>query len=146
MRNGIASATDELLGGSDDPLDRRQRGVLQVLGVGDRHFGGADPPDGGVELPERALHDPGGDLAADAAGPPPFVHHDGAVGPGDGLQDGLVVERSQHAQVDHLGVDAAGGEVVGGLQALGQRTAVGEQAQVASMTPHRGPADVDGRR
>ena len=41
-----------------------------------------------------------------------------AVRARDGLDDRRVVERTQRAQVDHLGLDALGGELLGGGRAL----------------------------
>jgi hypothetical protein len=41
----------------------------------------------------------------DRAGRPAFFGHDKPVGLGEALQHGLLVERAQCAQVDHLGID-----------------------------------------
>ena len=40
----------------------RKRGVLEVLGIGHRHFGGADTGDRSVEIVERRLGNPRQDL------------------------------------------------------------------------------------
>jgi hypothetical protein len=47
-----------------------------------------------------------------------------------------VVERPQRPQVDHLGVDALGGELLGGVEAGAQRAAVGDDREVAPPAPH----------
>ena len=47
--------------------------------VGDGHLRCADPLDGGVEVVEGVLGDPGGDLRGEAAGPPGVVDHDEAA-------------------------------------------------------------------
>ena len=46
-----------------------------------------------------------------------------------------VVERPQAAQVDHLGSTPVVGQRLGGLQGLGQRAAVGDQAHVPPGAP-----------
>ena len=59
-------------------------------------------------------------------------------------QDRVGVERAQRAQVDHLGVDAVGGQHLGGVERLGQRAAVGDEGDVVAGSAHRGAIDVDG--
>ena len=79
---------------------------LELLGVGQRHLGHADPLDRRVEIVEADLLDPRRELGGDAVARPALLDADGAAGLGDRGGDGLDVERAQRAQVDDLGADA----------------------------------------
>ena len=59
------------------------------------------------------------------------------------VEDRSVVERAQRAQVDDLGVDAVGGELLGRVEGLAERAAVGDQRHVGARAADRGPVDVD---
>ena len=79
----------------------------RCCGVGDRHLGAADPRDRRVELVERLLGDARADLGGEAArcaSPRRRPPRGACVRPRRATR--RVVERAQHAQVDHLGVDA----------------------------------------
>src|SRR5690349_708412 len=70
MNTSGISAPEDL---ADDPGDHpgvRQGGKLERFGVRQRHLGGGDPPDRGVEVVERALLYRRGDLRADAVAEP----------------------------------------------------------------------------
>ena len=83
--------------------------------------------------------DPGGELAAEAAGQGGLVEDEGAGGFPDGSGDGGVVQRSEGAQVDDLGVDA---HLLDGPQGPVDAHAVGDDAQVVARAGHGGLADL----
>jgi hypothetical protein len=58
------------------------------------------------------------------------------VGPADRAQEGRVIQWAERAQVDDLGVDAAGGQFPGCGKGLAEGATVGDQRDVGT-----GPAD-----
>src|SRR6266851_3680196 len=60
------SAVAHRLGGGDDVVGLRQRQMLEIGGVGQRHVLAGDPRHRGIEIVEGLLHHQRGDLAADA--------------------------------------------------------------------------------
>ena len=104
--------------------------VLELPVVGDRGVLRGDPADRRVELVEDPLVDPVGDPGAEAAVRPVFLDDHGPVGLDDRVQERVEVERPDGAEVDHLGVDALGGELLGGGQGHLERSRVGDQGHV----------------
>ena len=64
---------------SDDLRRLRDRGNLEVPGVGYRHFFAANPADRPVEVPERLLDNARADFGRQATAPPPLIDHDSAA-------------------------------------------------------------------
>ena len=83
------------------------------------------------------------DLRGDAAAAPAFVDDQHAVGPGHARHDGRVVERTEHAQVDDLGLDARCRQVSSRLQCLVQAGAIGEDRHVAALAPDGRATEID---
>ena len=82
----------------------------------------ADPTDRRVEVVERLLLDLRRHLGAEAAEAHRLVGDDDPVGLAHRLDDRVDVERRQRAQVDHLGVDAVGGQLLGGGERCRRRS------------------------
>src|SRR6056297_1194178 len=121
-------------------------GVLEVLGIGDRHFLRADTADRRVERPEGLFHDPRGDLRRNRPRAPALVDDDRAAGLFDRCHDRGVVEGPERAQVDHLGLDAVLRKLLGGVERLEERAAVGDEAYIGTLAAHCRAVDIDGTR
>src|SRR5581483_11872907 len=107
---------DELLRGLHDVLDLRHDGLLEVLRVRDRRLEAGETARRRVEVVERVLRDHRGNLRAVAGAPHRFVQHEHAVRLADRREHRILVERHQAAQIDDLGLDAVGGELLRRLQ------------------------------
>ena len=106
MRNSAHRPPEGRLGRGDDRRRLRQRRLLEVTGIGDRHLGAAHAADRRVELPEGALQI----RALISAERLPLRQPSSTITARRVLRTeariGLVVERPQNAQVDHLRLDA----------------------------------------
>ena len=100
----------------------------------------------GVEVVERALGDPRGDLCGHADAAPPFVDDDGPVGARDRGEHRRIVERAKRAQIDDLGLDSVRREQVGRLEARGEAAAVGDDREVGARATDGGAVEVDRAR
>src|SRR6056297_2160270 len=129
-------------GGGDDPVHLRDRRLFQMRGVGDGHFLGTNAGHGAIERPEPALHDPRHDLGRERARAPALIHDHRAAGLAERGEDRGVIQWTQRAQVDHLGLDAVLRQFLGRLQRLEERAAIGDEAQVLALPPDRGLGDV----
>jgi len=112
-----------------------------VARVRDRHLARAQARDRRVELEEGLLLDARRDLGRKAAAAPALVDDERAMRARDRFEQRRGVERAQHAQVDHLRLDALGGEPLGGLERARQHPAVGDDREVAPGTAHRRAVD-----
>ena len=129
-----------------DPLGARQRRVLEVLRVRDRHLGAADALHRPVEQVEAVLHDLRADLAGQAARPPALVDDHDPVRLRERGEDRVHVERTQRAQVDDLRLDPVPAELLGRREALPERAAVGDEGDVLALAAHDRVRDVDRAR
>ena len=87
------------------------------------------------------LHHLGGKLRADAGERPALLDRDQPVGLLHRVDDGLGVERAQAPQVDHLGVDALLGQLLGGVQRLADHDREGRDGDVLAGALDLGLAD-----
>ncbi len=107
------------------PGTRQMRALQQRWRVGDVEA--RDAQHGGPQSVEAALLDLRGDLCADPGEALCLVHDQAAAGAPYRLGEGVVVERDDGAQVQHLDVHALGRRLPGGLQGDGDRRAVRDE-------------------
>ena len=74
-----------------------------------------------------------------------FVHDDDLAGAASGVEDGVLVEGGDGAEIEDVAVDAFTGKRVGGLQAFVQHQAVADEGEVVAGAAQRRLADGDGR-
>ncbi len=98
----------------------------------------ADPQDGGLQVVEAALGDPGGDLGARAEEDGRLVHDDQAAGLLHRLLDGVEVDRRDRAEVEHLQRLALLLGRRGGLETRLDHRPVGDQRQVRALAHRAG--------
>ena len=128
-------------GGRYDLLGLRQGGVLQVGGIGQRCVDRGHAADRRIEQVEALLHDLGGDLGADAGKRPAFLGAHDPVGLLQRGQDRVDIERPDCAQVDHFGLDAVLGQLVGRLERLGDHDRECHDGDVGALALDLGLAD-----
>ena len=122
----------------------REGDLLEVLGVGHRHVGARDAPDGRVEVVEGLLLHERGEVGADAAVRPALLDDHAAVGLAHRGEDRVEVERAQGARVDDLGLDAVLlGEHLGGLLGRGGHARDADDGHVGALAADGGLAEVD---
>jgi hypothetical protein len=114
-----------------------------MTGIGDWYLRAAHPADRRIQFPECLFDDAGADFRGKAAAAPSFIDDDRAPGLRHRRHDGCIVERPQTTKIDDVGLDAIGGQGVCGFQRLPQRTAVGNERNVFSLTPHHRLVDGD---
>src|SRR5712691_12243895 len=85
-----------------DPIDRREREILQGVGGRQRQMRRRDADHRAVKREEALLGHDRGDLGAPSAETRVLLHGDETTGLADGLHDCSHVERDQRANVDHL--------------------------------------------
>ena len=86
----------------------------------------------------------GRDLGADSAEGLVLVDQHGAMGLGHGVEDGLLVERTDGAEIDDLGLDAVlGGQDLGRREAGQHRATVGDEGDIDSFALHVGNPERD---
>ena len=122
-------------------FDARQRQDFQIGGIGQRHILLVHPQRRRIQIVEGVLDHPGHDLGPDAHRPPAFLGRDQTAGLLDALDDGLVVQRAQGAQVDDLAADALLRQLLGGLQGKADHAAVGGDGDVGALAADLGLAD-----
>src|SRR5690606_30207170 len=127
--------------GGASRADARQRQGLQVGGVAQRHVFLVDAQRRGVQVVEGVLDHAGDHFGADAHRTPALFGRDQAVGLLDALDDGLVVQRTQGANVDDLDRNALAGQLFGGLQGETDHAAVGRDGDVRAFAANLGFAD-----
>src|SRR3712207_4514551 len=123
----------------------REGRELQVSRVGGRYLGPTHPLDGGVQRVEGPLLDDRRDLARNPEPPPLLLHRHGPVRLLHGLDDGLLVEGPDRAQVYDLGRDAV--FLLQGVrraQAEVHLAAVGNEGDVGALAGNAGLAELDG--
>ena len=121
--------------------DARHIGPIGVFEDGrerHRHVGRGDAHDGRQQALAEPLHDPRGDLGADAAGLRALPRRSR---PGRSSRTDspivCVIDRREAADVDDLGVDAFGGEPLGGLAGEVGHQQPGEDRHVAALRDAR---------
>src|SRR5262245_34567050 len=113
---------------------RNGRHVL-LLEPRKRHDGvvAGDAGDRRQQRQEAALGHEGSNLGAEPAGARRLVHDHATSGLGDRCQHGFLVVRFQRGEVDHLGADAVGGELVGSRQRFLHHCAPTDERDVATL-------------
>src|SRR4051795_3981059 len=101
MTTSIASILEELTARLPDAFDGRQQRLLERRRERDRHVGRRDPHDRAVEVLEALLGDQRGDLRARRARRVGLVDDHHLRAPAHALEDRLLVERHERAQVEH---------------------------------------------
>ena len=91
------------------------------------HVRSGDPRHRPVEVVERLLGDDRRDLRAVPAEPVVLVDDEALAGLADGVEDRLLVERSERPQVDDLDADALLGDPVGRLEGVVGHQPVGDR-------------------
>src|SRR6056297_1950204 len=132
-----AHSLDHLGGGG-------QRQFLEIGGIGHRHVLAGAVDDRSVQIVERAFHQRGRDVVADRRHGPAFFHGHAAIGFHDRGDDGVVIQRTQGAQVDHLGADAVLGQFVGGFHGIGHADPETDDGDIGALAPDARLAEGDG--
>ena len=88
---------------------------------------------GGVQLVEQLLADLGGKLAGEAAALDLLGDDDGVVGLGNGLDNGVPIQRHQRPQIQHLGLDALLGQLGGRFHGEVHLAAPGDDGDVLAL-------------
>src|SRR5690606_10798401 len=127
--------------GGASRADARDRQGLQIGGVGQRHFFRVHAQRRGVQVVEGVLDHTGDHFGAHAHRTPALFGRDQAVGLLDALDDGLVVLRTQGANVDDLDRNALAGQLFGVLQGGADHAAVGRDRHVRTFASNLGHAD-----
>ena len=92
-------------------------GLVEIGREGDgRDVRAGDAEDGAVEVFEGFFADDGGKFGAQAHGLFVLVHDQNFVGLAYGIKVGFLVERGEGAKLDDLGVGAALGHLIGGIE------------------------------
>src|SRR6185437_981500 len=94
-----------------------------------------------VARTKRLLHDTRADLGGKAARTPGLIDDHGMSRTRNGLADRDVVERPQRAQVNHLRLHSLSRQLIGRLQYLGQRAAIGDETHILAGAPDRSLVD-----
>src|SRR5690606_23808689 len=109
----------------EDALDGRELESLDGRAVDRRSVEGAHATDGGVEVVKAFFLNDRGDLRGDAAERLVLVDEHDAVRLADGIENRLLIERTDRADVDHLGADVVlRFEHLGGLECGENRAAM----------------------
>lgn len=117
----------------EDLIYVREDVVLEGFDPGDGGVHASHAEGWGVEVLERELGDAGDDLAGETARAGGLVHHDDAIGLFDRLDNGLLVEGDEGAQVDDFGLDSLFGELIGGGEAVVDVVAIGDVGEVLAL-------------
>src|SRR6478735_12161974 len=128
----LSSERQRAVDGVEHAVQARQVLLLQARRRV-RRVVAADPQDGGLQVVEAALGDPGGDLRAGTEEHRCLVDDDQAPGLLDRGLDGVEVERGDRAEVDDLDRLALLGGGRGRLQAGLHHGAVGHQGEVGAL-------------
>src|SRR5829696_8163603 len=135
---GIATSTttpvsvfEELTARLLDVVALGEHRLLERGREGDRHVGGGDAYDGAVQVLPAPLGDQRRDLGAGGAGLVGLVDDHDLRGLAHRLEDRLLVERDQRAQVEHL--DRGAVEILSGLERGVHHRAVGDHRQVGAL-------------
>src|SRR4051795_5432424 len=134
MTTSISSVLEEVTARLLDAVDGRQERLLERRRERDRHVGRRDADDRPVEVLEALLGDQRGDLRAGGARRVGLVddHHLRAAP--HRLEDRLLVERHERAQVEHAHRGAV--EVLGRLQRGVHHRSVGDHDEIVALTRH----------
>src|SRR4249919_110255 len=131
-----ASARGErALGRGDDAVHARQVLHLQTEQRDVRVVTG-DALDRREQVEHRLLGQARGDFGAEPGGLGRLVHDHAATGAADRFGDGGEVERTQRGDIDDLGTDAVGGQLLGGFQRFLHLRAPGHEGDVGAVAQH----------
>src|SRR5438105_11311570 len=111
-----ACSTDGGQHASDDPLDRRNGRVLELVGRREGDMRRRDPHDRSIEVVEELLPDDRRDLGSPATEARVLLDREQTRRLRDRRPDRRHVERNERTNVDHLGVEAIRAELLGRLQ------------------------------
>ena len=130
MRNFLCNGEDLL----DDALGVGELLVLDMRGVDGRGIDGADAFDRGVEVVKGVVLNEGRDLSRNAAERFGLIDKDRTVGFFDAVDDGVLVERADGAEVDDLGVDVVLRlEFFRGFESVEHTATVGDEGNVGAL-------------
>ena len=137
-RHGVArfSKLASLAGGRGNPRDRGHVLPLEPRQRDDGVVSG-DPHTGASKRQQPALGHQGRDLAAKPASARRLVHDHAASGLGDGIQDGILVIRLERGEIDHLGIDALGGQLIGRRERILDHGAPADEGHIAAFAQRR---------
>lgn len=128
----------------DDDLGSWELEGLKGRAVDGGGIEGVDAEDGCVEFVEDGALNHVGDLSSDATEGFVFFDVDGAMGFGDGLEDGFFVEGADGSDVDHFRADAMFGfKDFSGFQAGDDGATMGDEGDVGAFAFDVGDAEGD---
>src|SRR6056297_2079225 len=140
----VSLPVGHLAHGLEHFVGRGQRHFLQVGGIGHGHVLAGAVDHRRIEPVEGPFHQHRRDVVADGTDRPAFLDGDAAVGLSHARDHGVVVDGTQGAQVDHLGLDPVLRKLFGRFHRVGHADAEADDGYVTPLAPDTGLAEGHG--